>query len=898
MSKNSSAHEKLKYPKLSRKAVLDLLASTHSPMRYKDIRNIFGLDDAQAKGKLRPFIRKLQRQNLISFANGSYKASRPLSPVMMVKAFETQDGIELEPLHWDVRNIQKPFLFLDKKSRKSEAANIKQGDILLVQLNHRSTMKSGGMILPTVICRVVRNLRNNPEQTLTGIFGKRATHHFVKFRDSGRIRAEFALADTEGILTKDDYPEGALVNFHLNSHASQHRPKIIVTGLTHWSPTLPARLLSTISTRAHGFKEADYSELTQKKIRTIARKTMAHPDAEDRRTQIYHAVDPRDAKDRDDAISAWPDPDPDNPGGIILSVAIVNAARLVAQSHEVFENILRNGFSGYPGNRALHLLPREWAESAASFVDGQDRSCLIRDIKLSTNGHIISSTLTQGIVSAKTHSYEEFDNLFDKARDHIENNQNTDQTLFYLLAAHTALQKEDIRRDRLNFLQNHYYSEISEVGHITGFHAESESLSRDIIKKAMIAHNQTFIEEMEHRGLSFIGRIEEAPAPDGRKFLQKLDRIRHIMPIRPQSLDRASLKSLFESLEYDSLRVLAAQRFVIEYAMKPGKYEVNGVGHFGLGFVNTPYGTASSPVRSLPDLINQMAMCLENGWLDDVIDQGLKDRLRKTITDKPTLEGICAHLNEEQPKYKKLQRDTQRLEALAYINRFKGKEVSVYIMDIDDEHIHLQIEDCAYIFRIPLHDFKRQGVQHDLINQMLKYYGGRQIAAGQWTTLLLQSADPLTDEMRLAIPAKQHDITSIPIKNHGNEKSYLVKILIREATNKSLKISINGHELDDVRSLLPGSTQTRSNSLYHFNSRIYLRENTTLTATLTIDRHDKISEIWPGRKPSVKNAQSMDAEKFLTKVLRIKPPKEPTPQEKTLTRKDWLGLLTELNLGD
>ena len=49
-------------------------------------------------------------------------------------------------------------------------------------------------------------------------------------------------------------------------------------------------------------------------------------DREDWRALPLVTIDPPDAKDHDDAVHAEPDPDPGNPGGFIVTVAIADVA--------------------------------------------------------------------------------------------------------------------------------------------------------------------------------------------------------------------------------------------------------------------------------------------------------------------------------------------------------------------------------------------------------------------------------------------------------------------------------------------------------------------------------------------------------------------------------------------
>src|SRR6185312_4904926 len=68
---------------------------------------------------------------------------------------------------------------------------------------------------------------------------------------------------------------------------------------------------------------------------------------EDWRKLPLVTIDPVDAKDHDDAVHAGPDPDPDNPGGHILTVAIADVAHYVRPGSALDREAVKRGNSVY-----------------------------------------------------------------------------------------------------------------------------------------------------------------------------------------------------------------------------------------------------------------------------------------------------------------------------------------------------------------------------------------------------------------------------------------------------------------------------------------------------------------------------------------------------------------------
>ena len=87
---------------------------------------------------------------------------------------------------------------------------------------------------------------------------------------------------------------------------------------------------------------------------------------EDWRKLPLVTIDPVDAKDHDDAVHAAPDPDPDNPGGHILTVAIADVAHYVRPGSALDREALKRGNSVYFPDRVVPMLPERISNDLCS----------------------------------------------------------------------------------------------------------------------------------------------------------------------------------------------------------------------------------------------------------------------------------------------------------------------------------------------------------------------------------------------------------------------------------------------------------------------------------------------------------------------------------------------------
>ena len=110
---------------------------------------------------------------------------------------------------------------------------------------------------------------------------------------------------------------------------------------------------------------------------TLAEADAAEPASlqgrEDWRDRPLLTIDPPDAKDHDDAVMAEADPDPANPGGFIVTVAIADVAAYVRAGSSLDREALERGNSVYFPDRVVPMLPERISNDLCSLREGEDR---------------------------------------------------------------------------------------------------------------------------------------------------------------------------------------------------------------------------------------------------------------------------------------------------------------------------------------------------------------------------------------------------------------------------------------------------------------------------------------------------------------------------------------------
>src|SRR5581483_6062523 len=136
---------------------------------------------------------------------------------------------------------------------------------------------------------------------------------------------------------------------------------------------------SLISIAAHGIP-VDFPPAA------LAEANAAGPAPLGRRTDLRNialvTIDGEDARDFDDAVFAEADPDPKNPGGWKLLIAIADVAHYVRAGDPLDKAARERGNSVYFPDRVVPMLPEELSNDLCSLRPHEDRACLAAHMRI------------------------------------------------------------------------------------------------------------------------------------------------------------------------------------------------------------------------------------------------------------------------------------------------------------------------------------------------------------------------------------------------------------------------------------------------------------------------------------------------------------------------------------
>jgi ribonuclease R len=371
-------------------------------------------------------------------------------------------------------------------------------------------------------------------------------------------------------------------------------------------------------------------------------------------------IDPKDAKDFDDALSYE---ELEN-GKVRVGVHIADVSHFVKPGTALDKEARERAFSTYLVDRTIPMLPEVLSNGLCSLMPNVDRFAFsaVFDIKKDT-GEILERWFGKTVINSnKRFSYEEAQEILTAA----ENNSLRSQD-----AAHISLQEFSQPLHELNRIANIYREENKKNGAIefetdeVKFELDNSGKPVRIYKKArldtmkmieewmLLANREVakFISDKAgKRGGASIFRIHALPNMEKMQELALfVETLGHTLPIRGGYISAKDLNFLFSQIEghvSESLIKTAAIR-----SMAKAEYSTKNIGHFGLAFEY--YTHFTSPIRRYPDLC--VHRILDRYIKNEPVPKNEFAKFEKIAQEASEKEIIIQEAERESIKYKQVE---------------------------------------------------------------------------------------------------------------------------------------------------------------------------------------------------------------------------------------------------
>ncbi|MCC6572831.1 MAG: RNB domain-containing ribonuclease [Planctomycetes bacterium] len=332
-------------------------------------------------------------------------------------------------------------------------------------------------------------------------------------------------------------------------------------------------------------------------------------------------IDPKDAKDHDDAVSVEL-----FDGGLVrLGVHIADVSHYVRPGTALDREAQDRATSVYLPGRTIPMLPEKLSAGLCSLMDGLDRLAKSCFITYDAAGAVVRREVVNSVIRVRKYlTYEQVLPVLKGA------GNSGDQTVDWLLTEGRNLADKllGIRMENgslvLEIPRPHVI--VGKNGLAQSVEPEVHDIAHNLIEEFMLAANQAVAAFLIERGLPYIGRVHPAPDQEDKEaFWEFCDELR---VARPDFEEPGSLQRMLDKVE--GREGGDAIHLALLRSMKRAVYAPEPQLHYALQM--TRYVHFTSPIRRYPDTVVHQI-------LDDYLATGARLRWESRHLDLPWADG-------------------------------------------------------------------------------------------------------------------------------------------------------------------------------------------------------------------------------------------------------------------
>lgn len=343
-------------------------------------------------------------------------------------------------------------------------------------------------------------------------------------------------------------------------------------------------------------------------------------------------IDPKDAKDFDDALSIRPIRE----GVYEIGIHIADVTHYVKPDSVLDKEAYKRATSVYLVDRTIPMLPERLSNNLCSLRPGEDKLCFSVVVQIDEEGEVLSRWFGRSLIrSDRRFAYEEAQAMIEGGDGDYK------REICRLDAIAKRLRTKRFANGSIEFNRIEMGFEIDGKGKPIGVYFKESKDANKLIEEFMLLANKSVAEWVEgnkpgrknkvgpNKSKTFVYRIHDKPTleklSDFNRFISKFG---YSLRMNSESALVSSMNQLMEDIknrpEHNVIEILAVR------TMAKAIYSTENIGHYGLAF---PYYTHfTSPIRRYPDMMvhRLLSRYMEGG----------------RSVNKKTYESMCEHVSE------------------------------------------------------------------------------------------------------------------------------------------------------------------------------------------------------------------------------------------------------------
>ncbi|MEC5165203.1 ribonuclease R [Flavobacterium sp. PL11] len=464
----------------------------------------------------------------------------------------------------------------------------------------------------------------------------------------------------------------------------------------------------------------------------------------DMRETLTFTIDPKDAKDFDDALSFK---ELEN-GNFEIGIHIADVSYYLEQGTILDDEAYQRATSVYLVDRVVPMLPEVLSNFACSLRPNEEKYTFSAIFEINEKAQVMNQWFGRTVIySDQRFAYEEAQYIIESKEDTIPAETSITGASYQVskeIVAATLkmdelakiLRKKRMAEGAITFDKVEVKFNLDEEGEPQGVYFKVSKDANHLIEEFMLLANRKVAEYIGKQKKTFIYRIHDEPNEDKLIAMQTvIAKFGYKIDFRNKGDISKSLNALMEEVngkkEQNLIDTLAIR------SMSKAKYSTDNIGHYGLAF--DYYSHFTSPIRRYPDV-------MVHRLLQHYLDGG------KSV-DEETYETKCLHSSTMEGLATHAERDSIKYMQVKYMQDHKDEEFLGVISGVTEWGIYVEIIEnkCEGMCRI-------RDIKEDYYTFDEKQYA----LTGATTGKLLQLGDEIYVKVKTAdLVKKQLDFNFI-----------------------------------------------------------------------------------------------------------------------------------------
>ena len=446
---------------------------------------------------------------------------------------------------------------------------------------------------------------------------------------------------------------------------------------------------------------------------------------EDFRDVCTFTIDPKDAKDFDDALSIKILSEKGNNKLYEVGVHIADVSHYVKEGSIIDKEAVKRATSVYLVDRTIPMLPERLCNFICSLRPDEEKLCYSVVFKLDGEANVKDWRLVHTVIkSNRRFAYEEVQEILEKngvkdgtgepAPYKKEYTGELAREIIILDALAKQLRKRRFDNGSVKFDREELHFDIDEKGKPISCYFKKSRDANKLIEEFMLLANRTVAEwigtsskpsgnKKSTKPKTFVYRIHDQPDPT------KLESLRQFVAkfgyrVKTSGSKEAISRSLNKLMDdCNGRHEQNAIEMVALRAMMKAKYSTYNIGHYGLAF--DYYTHFTSPIRRYPDtMVHRLLTKYQEGGRS---------------ANRDHYEELSEHSSDMEQVAQQAERDSIKYKMVEFMSDKIGMEFDAHISGITSYGIYAEIDENHCEGMVAIHDLDDDYYEFDEKNFVL-----------------------------------------------------------------------------------------------------------------------------------------------------------------------------------